>query len=500
MKFTSQNLPRLDLNDFKLHQKVYHLNDGPGEVIIVDDDRVKVGWDDGSNYSFWKSEPKRYSEGFVSKANYFIYVAAEKLRSQLPAIHHAARVNGTLVAPSSPNGSDIELVKIWAQGESSENKEATLTRMLSARLAEKAVAEYFESNNYTVDDIAASQINEDNNGDWKLYDLRVQPSKPRGGILYVDVKNSRRSELNPKSYTRHCVPNFKFTSDYRSTRKRQEVQIAGALSSYVHYKKITAEPGEVLYLGLTSQKVIDGMIRHFSGDGLIIDFALCGQRMLPPWTFEHQPEVYQLRQRLIQCIALEQASIDESAPDEYKILQLAKSIRPLGFSRYSYERVLAEGIQTLGLSLPVIYLSVLKHFINSLQQERDYNARAIESLIYTGAASNDKLTPMFVYDPLETVGALLACLSKLWKNKTEELKRFKSFRLIGLNSLRGARDGEDSSWQTLVTYCGGWTTTAAGKLKPCGNTPLVWGECCTCDCGYLICPECEFCCKTCKSL
>ena len=96
----------------------------------------------------------------------------------------------------------------------------------------------------TVEDISITQIDENNNSDWRDYDLKVDGYP-------IDVKNSRRSQKSKDRYTEHCIPQFK------SSREGQNVIISGVFSPYIRAPELL-EPTEhhkyakILFLGETT--------------------------------------------------------------------------------------------------------------------------------------------------------------------------------------------------------------------------------------------------------
>ena len=68
--------------------------------------------------------------------------------------------------------------------------------LLSARSAEKAAIEFYQAYGFEVEDVSIQQVTNSECPDWKDYDLNVDGDP-------VDVKNSRRSQHSPNSYTEH---------------------------------------------------------------------------------------------------------------------------------------------------------------------------------------------------------------------------------------------------------------------------------------------------------
>lgn len=145
------------------------------------------------------------------------------------------------------------------------------------------------------------------------------------------------------------------------------------------------------------------------------------------------------------------------------------------------------------LSLPYIYLFILKHFLANLASGKyDFSPKEYKNLIYYDL--NDKQIPLFVKDPLKIIDELINSLDILWRANHDEIKKFKIFRLLNYNILQGKKDGE-LKWKTLIAYCGGWDE----NRSKCGKNPLILGKEQHCpECGKLICSKCGFCSINCR--
>ncbi|HSN77201.1 MAG TPA: hypothetical protein VL334_19190 [Anaerolineae bacterium] len=77
-----------------------------------------------------------------------------------------------------------------------------LGRLLSARAAEIAAADFYRLNGMDVVDVSITQVREPESNEWRKFDLLVD------GVP-VDVKNARNSRPHTKTYVEHCVPHFK---------------------------------------------------------------------------------------------------------------------------------------------------------------------------------------------------------------------------------------------------------------------------------------------------
>ena len=92
-----------------------------------------------------------------------------------------------------------------------------------------------------------------------------------------------------------------------------------------------------------------------------------------------------------------------------------------------------------------------------------------------------------MYDPLNTIDALIKALGTLWTAEDGLIRKFQIFKLRSFNILLGKSDLSDSLWTTLIAYCG-----------ECSKNPLILGESELCNYLKLICPECRYCCDQCK--
>ena len=149
-------------------------------------------------------------------------------------------------------------------------------------------------------------------------------------------------------------------------------------------------------------------------------------------------------------------------------------------------------VKKVGLSLPFLFMNILKHFIQMISKPNpNYEPDDYKGFIFYESCK-DK--PLGIYDPLLIVEELIKSLDILWETQHELIRSFKMFRLQGLNIFQGKHDHKDFRWKNLIAYCG-------GRLKDgskCGKNPLVLGQSKIChECGKLICPECHFCSEYC---
>ncbi len=410
-----------------------------------------------------------------------------------PISTRASILSGGLEPP------DILLADSWLKREPNSKDRY---RMLSARNAEKAVAAYFRDAGYSVSDVAISQLESPHGGEWEAFDIRV-------GASAVDVKNARCSPVNEKSYVSHCVPRFK--EEKRPTHSKcgtHNVRIAGVLSPYLGDETLLRAGEPLLFLGLTEASRLDRLEMMLAEGPLRLALQQSPDSfkiLLPPWIFDYPKKEYTERDAALKLIR--DGEWRETKSDETISAAVAAAAdiefspsAPLRDDHMRFVLTLSARIHKYGLSLPVLYLTVLERFLQSLlsQEIVDFIYDDYVSLIFP---TSKRTRPLFIFDPLETVHNLLISLSNLWKRRNSELRQMKSFQLRGLNILRGKTDEAADDWKTIMAYCGGVNKKAseAKRYAPCGNTPLILGECDLCKFGRLICPLCEFCCLECKS-
>ncbi len=386
-------------------------------------------------------------------------------------------------------------------------KEYELGRVLSARAAEKAALRFFKKHGNQVQDISVQQITgRSGESDWKKGDLSV------AGVLY-DVKNSRRSPVNPDSYVAHCVP------EWKKDRYHADVKIIGVLSAYL-WPKFFFNLGSIyidstiIILGETEMKKNENLIDHFCSRGrLVVDFSRPKQgrkNFFPPWIFEYPQAIVEKSHVALQKMQnlpvpvfseLKKLRKLQYENPEFRLIPLF-IISGINFYEswnereiYAWEIQFIQQIrqwsQEIGPSLPYLYMTILKHFVEmvfeSSEQSENYHPAQYERLIYW---ANNYEYPLFVYDPLKTIRALVNNLVVLWDQSDLSTKAYSLFQLKGFRIFRGKGKSSDR-WETLIAYCGGWDTR---KNRSCGTTPLVAGEAMLCsECGYLICPNCGFC-------
>lgn len=431
-------------------------------------------------------------------------VTDESIRELLREVSRDLLISSSRIEPDRPNQNDLNLVNVWQEGSACKD-DSDWARLYSARLAEKAVIKYYEREGFVVRDISASQLVRPNSGEWKTHDIETNE-------ICIDVKNARQSEINPLSYVSHCLPNFKQNRDGKG------VWIAGVISPWLTRSELVDEclpellsrDTYIRFLGLTHETRLKDLA-NMMGNGTL-DFSGCDRfsdaQFLPAWIFDYPDFAYKKRdQNLREFKRLaEGGAISFHFQDASMVRALiAAGIDNLPTELFAHDwqwtlaNRLVHRINRYGLSLPVLYLSLLEHFLEMVASESvdDFNPSGYRSLIFPIAQKPDvhQKRPLYLFDPLASIDCLIDSLSTLWKGRSNGLLRFRSFKLQRLNILSGRCESSEP-WTTLLAYCGGWIQGRFGP-KRCGNTPLVWGNCRTCSCRRLVCPKCHFCDQAC---
>ena len=380
-----------------------------------------------------------------------------------------------------------------------ENDHDELERVFSARAAEKSVMEFYQRYGHHVEDVSICQVTSSESLAWEKYDLKINDE------LSLDVKNSRHSK-NPNSYVEHCVPSFK------QDRNRDDVMIAGVLSPNLPISNILYpespmnQDTPIRFLGLTNINKLTAIKDEFETPNLLeIDLKRQGRKghFLPAWMFDYPEFLYEKRDTELNKI------LKQTVP-EYDLWQEFNrnpipictaagidigqfwSSEVLTNWEWSFLSAVLDRRKEHGLSLPFLFLGILKHFLQmvSANEDSSYRPTGYKRLVYDSNIDSNHNMPLGIYDPLNMVYSLITSLDILWDAKHELIRSFRSFKLQGLNILRGGR--EEKEWhKTLIAYCGG---------PKCGKDPLVLGgDCEHCHkCDMLICPDCKFCKKDCS--
>ena len=421
----------------------------------------------------------------------------------------------TSIGVPKPTQVDLLLAKMW------KGNSRAIDGMLSARMAEIAVGTYFRNINSEVEDVARWQLDDPAREDWKRFDLRV-------GKSFIDVKNARcpprrnhddgrwkhRNDAEGL-YVSHCVPRFKqqrCLGDRLNISK--EVKIAGVLSPYLGKNTLVdAHKYQLLFLGLTSESRVKRLKEVAEAGPIELSLGELddpNRFLLPPWVFNYPDSEYKERDRVLELVRSQGAvgngdKLLLAAAGTYRSANLSvKRLSPDGLLE-----AVAERTAKYGLSLPIVYFTVLEHLVELLSclKGKFVEEEYMEALFPTTEVALfpdthktlhlHKKRPFFVYDPLTTVETLIHTFHKIWQFGAFDGRQFRAYHLGGLNILRGKCAASDSHWTTILAYCGG-QLRYGNKLGPCGRNPLVLGECKVCPHGRLICPDCGSCCRECK--
>ncbi|MBD2438378.1 hypothetical protein [Nostoc sp. FACHB-110] len=369
-------------------------------------------------------------------------------------------------------------------------------QMISARGAEKLVIQYFKSLNFATEDISIHQITQESQY-WRKADIRLNSK------YLIDVKNTRNS-VNSELYSEFCVPAFKIERGF-------DVIIVGVLSPYLQIQymigdqtpRFSVESPKVL--GEFNKRKLENLENVFSDNFFSIDVSrdFDPKRYLPPWVFDYNQRFYIQQHEIAKKF---RALQKEHIPD-WEYISLVDDENPLplfitarrklpqkwlaDFPKWqaSFINLLTE-IPVDYLSLPYLFLALLKHFLSMLAyKSNDFTPEVYKKILY----------PLKIYDPLHIIDSLIDTLDILWKHRNKaRLSEFKIFKFNGRGLLQAKRSESERLLTTILAYCGGWVE---GKGK-CGFSPLVIGLHKNCSrCGRLICPkdDCYYCSDKCFS-
>lgn len=390
---------------------------------------------------------------------------------------------------------DCKLICLWRkkpEDNDPEDNDKELDRLKSARIAEKAAIKFYQTylKDEDVKDVSKTQLDGEGK-EWKDYDLKVGNDK-------IDVKNARRegSEM-----TRHHVQR-----KFEERTALNGIIICGIVSPW-------DMEGCIEYIGETSIKRINELKEAFKNTTVIkIDKALdvstsysnafypngrTDSRVFPPWIFDYPDYVYRERTEALKDF---RATVEEHKQVVKEMLEEMPELLPIMAAagveipvtgdetqKVIFADKLANKVREHGLSLPIIYLTVLCHFLDMARSDSpgwDGPKALYKQCLFIHDAQRN---PLGIYDPLRVISGLIEVLEQLWNDGGKNhIGEFKAFNLDNFNILRGEKDS--SEWKTLVAYCGN-----------CGKYPLVIepdekNSCKGEQCGKLIC-ECGYCSK-----
>ncbi|WP_019503250.1 hypothetical protein [Pleurocapsa sp. PCC 7319] len=397
---------------------------------------------------------------------------------------------------------DWSLIDIWCPKQNGNINEFELARMMSARGAEKLVFSFYKALGYSVEDTAAHQVTQESNT-WIKGDIRLNSD------LLIDVKNARTT-INSDTYSEFCVPAFK-------QNRGSNVLITAVLSPYLQ-TRFMKDAGDINFpvtnpvvLGSLNNKTLITLEDVFSDRLLSIDISRnsTSNRYLPPWMFDYDDSFYVEQHKIISKF---KALSDSDIPDWEDIritkakvfpLFIAAKIRipkkwqshvPVWKSDFINNFI---NVPVENISLPYLFLGLLKHFLKNLSKEdKTYSPRDYKDLIY---ANSSEIHPLKIYDHLNIIRNFCDTLQILWENREiANLDQFTMFKFNGQGLLQGKKEHSDKFLTTILAYCGGWVE----KKGKCGHRPLIVGRHNNCSaCGRLICPkdDCQFCSANCEN-
>jgi cold shock CspA family protein len=409
-----------------------------------------------------------------------------------------------------------ELVRRWCSGSGGSISSFEEAQMISARGAEKLVVKFYEALGYAVEDTSIHQVTQESTT-WQKGDVRLDSE------ILIDVKNARTSVNSKTSYSEFCVPAFK-------TDRGEDVIITAVLSPYLQKELMDGQDPsfsvpDPLVLGYFKKASLSDLKSRFSDSRLSIDLSRDEKTYLPPWLFDYNRRFYVNQDEIIADF---KKLRDADIPEWEDILDVG--IRPLPLFVAAQRKIPEKWISYFPewkinfislllrapenrITLPDIFLSLLKHFLMMLPYEGfDYSPRQYQEILFTDSSQNSSPNhfisrlqspntsskPLKLYDPLNIVKDFCATLQTLWECRhSANLTGFNIFKFNHKGLLQGKRSREDNKWTTILAYCGG----RVEKKGSCGYRPLVIGAHENCSiCGRLICPKenCQHCSDNCE--
>lgn len=400
--------------------------------------------------------------------------------------------------PPSLGPDDIRLTRGWASDAGA--TPYRLQAMESARQAELVAKKIYSELYGEAEDLAILQVRSPEDARWKVADVAA-------GGRWIDVKNARRSYSSPDSYSEHCVPRFK------TDRQSRHVAISGFLSPAPGVQTAAREK-KVVWLGETSQEILECLAASFSSESLKIDLAHGALTMLPPWIYEYPSACYRERNAAIEELnRTEDRFPITQIPVALELATLQRSLRYVRIPRvfedrppeYNEElRLLVDAMTgESGITRPAIFLHILSRFCASATAGVAFESGYLRDLLFPPdewewMTRQPRALPLAVCDPLETSASLIDLLEKVAATCASDAIRYDCFRLRGPNVLQGRRlNGE--SWETIYAYCGGWGRLRDQRLVRCGQNPVFLGRDHPCgSCGHLVCHRCGYCSARCQ--
>ena len=396
-----------------------------------------------------------------------------------------------LVDSQSLNQNDLSLINLWKNTSNSKVIIKNLSeikmdaydlgRLVSARKAEIASVRYLKNFQQDVKDISICQTN-NTDTEWKFYDIAADN-------IFYDVKNSRHSQMNNDTYTKHEIPSFKVA------RTGNQVKILSVLSDYVpKFKEEEYKQTKHKILGVTSKAEINKLVNFINKkfNSLLDLTTLTTTRFFPGWIFDYPSNFYEKKNIFIKY------------PEDFDINKLPTWCSVYLFEAgYNLDKKLSsdqiEIIQDIielkasnNFTRPFLFYYVLGQLLNVVTNKEEYEKKSsfLKNLLFRDFKKTYYTKrPLGIYDPLEYVKNLISIFDQHRYAIAQE--NFESYKLTHPQILCGQK-GE--TFLTIIAYCGGWIRNE----KPCGHAPLVIGENKRCQrCKKLICDECNHCSHEC---
>lgn len=413
---------------------------------------------------------------------------------------------------------DHKLAEIWTDITRGHSYNKSLACMLSARAAEKFIANLYTQLGYEVTDISIKQLDK-GQLDWMTHDLHVK------NYGLIDVKNARTPVNGNKFYVEHFVKRF------NKTNYGKDVIIAGVLSPFMENEEIhscrqsVTQNRVLIYLGETTINDILELSNKMTNEFITINPPIINA--VPPWYFKYG-EAF-LKNKNIDFHEI--SSSTKWPKDSYweYILNDGDNLipdflmfrvglpSPIISSLAHWEKEFLEYTtqkSNLKFSVPVVFFVVLTHFLGQIRcNSTGYHPSGYLKYLFPTRPQHklDPYYPLGLPDPLQLIYSLIQTITILWDNKSDSnLDKFKFFRLQGLGILLG-NENKDEPLKTILAYCGGWVIENdpdgfpildkygnPKKIGRCGNFPLILGKNKNCPrCKKLICNKCGFCSQPC---
>ena len=382
---------------------------------------------------------------------------------------------------------DHELISEWSKGVSlmrHEDNAEKEDRLLSARLAEKAVLNYLRKIGHKdVRDISIMQIYRPPNRDWRSHDIVVDGD-------YWDVKNIRTKRAD--RFGEHFVQDHKQSPSGEPvgwiavvTFTQESIQQNDDSQAEIDSQK------ECLVIGQLDQagpRTIIQMIRQAADAMGCTNLCIEEDRWygsLPVWIFEYSNEHYDLLQsmswgEIARIWRKVSTTFDVPVPKWISMLEATR--QDTWGSNNDHEQnhsVLWSWLRSDGIRRSRIFWGILVYVLSKKGGVHPDEFEALEKMLFVG---NQATLPMGLYDPRKCVMALLQALRTLCEKNADVLMEATNFRLAGNGILRASFS--DGLEKTILAYCG-----------ECGRSPLYLGGCieCPCDKKWLCCDDCGHC-------